>query len=206
MKTPNRWTHLLAEAANLQEPNTRKKLMLGMPHFVEIPKAPANNAPRVHPQDKTWANWDNWVRDIMRSILTVHLSLIKDLSLEGLQVPHADTILESTFALAAALSKNLELHRLKTVDTRLLPPRPEAGALISKEDLAILDRTSKLEKTLGKGKSKGKSYYPKYQPYSSQSWHGRGKSYGYQKGGSYKGAGKGKGKFTFKSDPKERES
>lgn len=138
----------------------------------------------------------------MRSIATLHLAMTGDPSLRSSNVPSVADLMEGTFALAAGLSKAIEIQRLKAVDTRLVPPSEAQGSLINKEDLAILEKSSKVDKALkgghwnsGKKGGKGfKGYGARFQPYYSSHSHGRGKGKGYK--------GKGAPKFAFKAEPK----
>ena len=120
--------------------------------------------------------------------------------------------LEDVFALQVALTKALELHRLKVINKGLLPEKGDTQNLVKKEDLQHLEKHSKMDRTLaGKGSNHAKGYssykskgfsrpsFKGYHPYHSSS----SQSSNYGRGGNF-GKGKGKGrpqsKFQFKQD------
>jgi hypothetical protein len=179
----------MAKSLTLQEWRFRKQLVQALPTFAEIPKAPPCNAPsnKIPRDDKLWTLWDNQVRDIMRAVVALHLSAQDDPSCRVLPPPVQQ--LQDLFALASCLSKSIEAHRLKCVDTRLAPSSsPEDNVLIAKEEVLLLEKRAKITKQLsgykgnsfafrrpygfkGKGKSKGFSG----KGWSNKGWGGRGK-------------------------------
>lgn len=193
---------LTEQATKLQEVPVRKRILSGLPLFTQIPKAAHNNAPRPHPSDKLWAQWENMARDVLRMTATTYLCFIGDPKMEHYVLPPMQEQIENVFALTVALAKSIELHRLKAINRGLLPEMGEQENLVKKEDLQLLERHSKMDRQLthnrkwgwkgGRGKGKG------FHPYSSfQSNYGRGKGKG--KGG------RGNSQFKFGADKDKSE-
>ena len=103
--------------------------------------------------------WDSQARDIMRMVATLQMALGEDPVLHRFQLPAATEQVQGLFAAAACLSKAITIHRLRTIDPRLVPPRETEQNLVDKDDLKLL------QDRIQTGKLRGKGY--RYRPYHS---------------------------------------
>ena len=142
-----------------------KKLMLHeIPHYVEIPRVPANNTSRAIAHDKSYMAFQASCRDSLRLVATTYRE-----ALDAKCAPVLMDRLESLFAMYAALDNSIQTFRLEQVDGKLLPHVKEG--LVAKEELAELERNRKMERTFGR---KGYKGTPRYSPFRLNNGRGKG--------------------------------
>ena len=104
---PTRFAAVAEKRHQLQEAVVRKKLLHGLPLFVGLTKAPVNNTKVSVLHDQQYTSWYNQLRDVQRSLLSLHLTLARDESLQ----PYLETLppsheqLENCFGLVTSLAQ-----------------------------------------------------------------------------------------------------
>lgn len=195
LAVPARFLAVCEKRHQLQEAVLRKKLLHGLPLFDGLTKAPINNTKVSVLHDQQYSSWYNQLRDVQRCLLSLHLTLSRDVVLSPYleALPPSHEQLENCFGLVVALAQGISNFRLRQIDQRLLPEKEEEPVLVQKEDLRTIEARTKMDRTV-RGRGKG-TYFPtsyRYSPYGA--WHGRGKGFkGKGKSGSYSGSYSGKG-------------
>lgn len=175
---PPRFAKILQDNP-LQARTQRRRIVGVLPHIEGLQPAahfPSQMGIRTPPLDAVYQGWDNRTREIMRLVLMLHWHFVGEKELPENIKP--EDCIEQMFALALALSKNIEQQRKGLIDRRLRPSDNEQGeSLITAEDLKQLEKLEKMRRSLGstrtafnkggKGKPgyKGRWHQPAYQPY-----------------------------------------
>ena len=184
----------LAGVAGLKHYPARQKMLKPYPEYDELPLAAYNNAPHRPADDGAKKQLEQHARDLLRQLATLDLVLRGTAGVDPSLDPAS--IVEATFANAAALATAIADSRKQAVDARFESKKKEP-ALLSKEDLSALQARNSIAKALKDTKrwdrSRARGGRPSHKPYERRA---KGKG---------KGGGKGKGARRFPASRTEEE-
>jgi nucleoside 2-deoxyribosyltransferase len=176
----------LAGVAGLKHYPARQKMLKIYPEYDELPLAAYNNAPHRSADDGPKKHLEQHARDLLRQLATLDLVLRGTTGVDPSLDPA--TIVEATFANAAALATAIADSRKQAVDTKFETKKKEPP-LLTKEDLSALQARNTITKALTEARkwdrSRARGARPNHKPYERR---GKGKG---------KGGGKGKGPRRF---------
>lgn len=175
---PVDWEEVQNRAGDLLDPACRRRVLQGIPDYPDLKKPATNNTAIRIPYDNVLRNWDHQLRDLQRTLATLHLTLLQDRRLEDYDLPDGSRQLQNAFAISSGIRKGIEQHRLKQIDPKLVPEKANEEHLVKKEDLSLLDKRQRVLR-LRSGFKGGKGYanpYPiPFRPFNGSKGKGKGK-------------------------------
>ena len=154
----------------------RRRITQILPQVQDLPTAPPPpnvSGRRTSTLDPMYASWQNRVIELLKMLMLLQMQLTGDVPtpVDGKEVPQTAELMESTFALAVNLLRQIAQARKGLIDRRLRASPKDDESLITAEDIKLLEKQEKFQRAFHarmpffKGKSGKGQFRRPYQPF-----------------------------------------